>query len=126
MTINIKQLQELIFATMGIKINIDFEGCFILNYDGLYMYRCNEFLILLRNEDGSSVEIHLDEEKHVVFKTKHELLLFLSLIMEKHADNIYYSFLDNVYYLHCINKEECIYLLISETLIVKCLMEVEQ
>lgn len=127
MTTNIKQLQEFILIMKGVKLDINFEGCYIFNYDGLYLYRCSKDLILLNvGNDKTAIKIHLDEDKGMIFNSTHEMLKLLGSLMDRKADGVYSSFLGNRYYLAPIGRNGSEYLLCSETSLVKCLMEVQQ
>lgn len=127
MITNIKQLQEFILIIKGIKFDTNFEGCYIFNFDGLYLYRCSKDLILLNvGNDKTAIKIHLDEDKGMIFNSKHEMTKLLDALMERKADGVYTSFLGNRYYLAPICREDSeYYLLCSETSLVKCLMEVK-
>lgn len=125
MKINRKQFQELMLLATGFRISLDFEGYYILNYSGLHLYRCSETIILMNNGNTSdTVKIEFIEDMEIIFDNEEELIRFFSLLMDEKISTWHYkNFLGNIYS-YCIYGIGT-YQLVSNTLIVKCIMEVE-
>lgn len=125
MKIHRKQFQELMLLATGFRISLDFEGYYILNYNGLHLYRCSETIILMNNGNtNDTVKIELIEDMEIIFDNEEELIRFFSLLMEEKISTWHYkNFLGNSYSILHIGIGT--YQLVSNTLIVKCIMEVE-
>lgn len=125
MKINRKQFQELMLLATGFRISLDFEGYYILNYSGLHLYRCSETIILMNNgKESDTVKIEFSEDMEIIFDNEEELIRFFSLLMDEKISTWHYkNFLGNIYSILHIGIGT--YQLVSNTLIVKCIMEVE-
>ena len=126
MKINRKQFQELMLLATGFRISLDFEGYYILNYNGLHLYRCTETIILMNNgKTNDTVKIELIEDAEIIFfDNEEELIRFFSLLMDEKISTWHYkNFLGNIYSI--LHTGIGTYQLVSNTHIVKCIMEVE-
>lgn len=125
MKIHRKQFQELMLLATGFRISLDFEGYYILNYNGLHLYRCSETIILMNNGNTSdTVKIEFSEDMEIIFDNEEELIRFFSLLMDEKISTWHYkTFLGNIYSILKIGSGT--YQLVSDTHIVKCIMEVE-
>ena len=125
MKINRKQFQELMLLATGFRISLDFEGYYILNYSGLHLYRCSETIILMNNGNTSdTVKIEFIEDMEIIFDNEEELIRFFSLLMDEKISTWHYkTFLGYIYSILKIGSGT--YQLVSDTLFMKCIMEVE-
>lgn len=124
MKIHPKQFQELTLLTTGCRISLDFEGCYILLYNGIHLYRCSETIILMSSDKtGDTVKIELSERMEIMFDNELEIISFCSILMKKITALVYSSFLDNIYTI--LKMQDGVYHLVSDTFITKCVMEVK-